>query len=121
MERPSSESNSRTPFCECGCGEETPLAAKTDKRRGQVKGEPLHFISGHNFRGSNKGEANPMWKGDQAGYQAIHAWVWRHKPRIGKCEECGRKGYTQFANLSGELRRDVSDYRELCPPCHRSL
>lgn len=26
---------------------------------------------------------------------------------------------TEWANLSGEYRRDLSDYIELCVPCHR--
>ena len=122
MGRPSSESSSKqATLCECGCGQETPLARKTDPRRGHVKGQPLRFVTHHNFRGSNKGESNPAWKGDEAGYTAMHAWVWRHKERTGRCEECGRERYTQFANLSGELRRDVNDYRELCVPCHRRL
>ena len=116
----SSEINSKPDtLCECGCGQPTPIAKKTDPRRGHVKGQPLRFITHHNFRGSNKGENNPMWKGDEAGYNAIHAWVWRHKERTGVCDECGERRYTQFANLSGLLLRDVNDYRELCAPCHR--
>ena len=37
-------------LCECGCGEPAPLAIKTDRRRGWVKGEPLRFVYGHNAR-----------------------------------------------------------------------
>lgn len=36
-------------LCECGkCNEYTPFAVKTDKRRGQVKGQPMKFLPGHN-------------------------------------------------------------------------
>jgi hypothetical protein len=35
-------------LCECGCGAEAPVARKTDARKGQVKGQPQRFISGHN-------------------------------------------------------------------------
>jgi hypothetical protein len=39
------------PFlCECGCGQPTPIAKRTKSSRGQVKGEPLRFINGHNSR-----------------------------------------------------------------------
>jgi hypothetical protein len=39
------------PFlCECGCGQPTPIAKRTRSLRGQVKGEPLRFINGHNSR-----------------------------------------------------------------------
>ena len=34
--------------CACGCGEEAPIAAKTDVRHGRVKGQPVKYISGHN-------------------------------------------------------------------------
>lgn len=34
--------------CECGCGNPTPLATRTRRERGQVKGQPLRFLLGHN-------------------------------------------------------------------------
>lgn len=37
-------------FCECGCGEITPIAVRTRSNRGQFKGQPLRFINGHNSR-----------------------------------------------------------------------
>lgn len=37
-------------FCQCGCGEKTPVAAMTRKKLGHVKGQPIKFISGHNAR-----------------------------------------------------------------------
>ena len=37
--------------CLCGCGETPPLAAKTDRRYNQRKGEPLDYVPGHNPRG----------------------------------------------------------------------
>jgi HNH endonuclease len=39
-------------LCDCGCGEFTLLAGKTDRRRGHVKGEPLRFLSHHHNRKS---------------------------------------------------------------------
>ena len=39
-------------LCECGCGQETPLASQTNRSRGYVKGEPIRFINGHNRRKS---------------------------------------------------------------------
>ncbi len=35
-------------LCECGCGQPTPIAKITRSERGQVKGVPIRFISGHN-------------------------------------------------------------------------
>lgn len=36
--------------CECGCGEKTPIAKRTDTRYGMVKGQPLRFLPGHGLR-----------------------------------------------------------------------
>lgn len=33
--------------CECGCGEQTPVAKSTDRRRGYRKGEHKRFVAGH--------------------------------------------------------------------------
>lgn len=46
-----------TKLCECNCGEATPIAAKTDRRKGHVKGEPMRFIPGHYGRTLRKGNA----------------------------------------------------------------
>lgn len=39
--------------CACGCGEEAPIAKRTDSRYGQVKGQPKRYISGHNPPGKS--------------------------------------------------------------------
>lgn len=57
--------------CECGCGEPTPLAARTDRRTGHIAGQPIRFINGHQNR----------WKGPSieanvdGGYQTS-CWRW---------------------------------------------
>ena len=38
------------PICQCGCGGPAPIAARTDSRKGWVKGRPLRFISQHHPR-----------------------------------------------------------------------
>ena len=75
-------------LCECGCGEETRVASKTDPRREQTKGRPLRFVNGHNTR-LRVGERHPMWKGSEAGYMAVHNWLRRSKTKTGFCEDCG--------------------------------
>ena len=37
-------------YCECGCGQQAPLAKKTNAAKGWVKGQPLRFVHGHNRR-----------------------------------------------------------------------
>jgi hypothetical protein len=67
-----------------------------------------------------RGARNPRWKGDAAGYSAIHHWRLRNAPKAGRCAECGTAADTEWANVSGEQRRaDPSDWRELCRPCRR--
>ena len=34
-------------LCECGCGQQAPIATKTDRKYGWVKGQPKRFILGH--------------------------------------------------------------------------
>lgn len=34
--------------CQCGCGQQAPLAKSTHAARGRVKGQPVKFIKGHN-------------------------------------------------------------------------
>ena len=37
-------------FCECGCEELTPVATHTNWRRGNIKGQPTRFLTGHGTR-----------------------------------------------------------------------
>lgn len=36
-----------TGLCGCGCGQKTPLAKETNRKRGYIKGQPQKFIRGH--------------------------------------------------------------------------
>ena len=67
------------------------------------------------------GVSDSRWKGDDVSYRALHGWLQRHKTRMGICDECGKQGRTHYANISGEYKRDVNDYRELCSRCHLKL
>lgn len=78
-----------------------------------------HFKS----NGSMAEENNSQWKGKKAGYVAVHKWVERHKGKPTKCKMCKRKldnrRLIQWANISGEYKRDLDDYMALCIWCHR--
>lgn len=64
-------------------------------------------------------EKNCNWKGDEVSYSGLHYWVYSHlgKPTI--CKFCGRTKNIQWANKSGEYRRDITDWLNLCVYCHR--
>lgn len=67
-----------------------------------------------------RGELHHFWKGDDASYHAIHNWLARWHKKTGRCEWCECAHHrTHWANLSGEYHRDISDYAELCPSCHK--
>jgi hypothetical protein len=69
-----------------------------------------------------KGEPSLAFKGDKVGKSALHDWV---KARLGtpmKCEQCGFESdnpcQINWANKSGEYKRDLSDWLRLCRKCH---
>jgi len=110
--------------CACGCGAE-------------VRGR---FQRGHNWRldrsllsaaiakrnAQRSGELHPRWLGDAVDYKQLHKWVSRRRERTGTCEQCGTvpvpradgRAGTDWANVSGEYRRELDDYRELCHACN---
>lgn len=113
-------------YCQCGCGEKTKLAPQTHTEKGWVKDEPVSFVNGHylrlaNSRGDSAGEKHPRWTGDAISYDGLHHWIRRHFQKLGYCAFCEKEGRTEFANISGEYRRDIEDYVELCRPCHKKF
>ena len=72
-------------------------------------------------RGTFKNERNPMWRGDDVGYQALHIWIRRNKGKPIRCEHCGsetEKKY-EWANKSHKYKRDLDDWIRLCTKCHK--
>lgn len=71
-----------------------------------------------------RGQEARRWKGDKASYVAKHMWLTANYPKT-ECEECGAKppavSRLEWANISGEYKRERSDYRCLCPSCHRKM
>lgn len=55
-------------------------------------------------------------------YVNLHAWVRRHAGVPTLCSECGGSPkHIDWANISGQYLRDVTDYRALCRSCHRNF
>lgn len=75
-----------------------------------------------------------FWKGDKAGYEGKHVYIHYKYGKASKCEnpKCvyprmrlsnrkimeAPKRY-EWANISGKYRRDMNDWMQLCPSCHR--
>lgn len=74
------------------------------------------------MNGRNGITAN-AWKGDRAGYHAVHLWLTKHFSKGRICEGCNTMSASrlEWANISGEYKRERSDYKVLCPRCHRLL
>ena len=104
------EQGTTAKLCECDCGQPAPIATRNHARSGHVKGQPVRFIKGH---GRN------AFKGDAAGYTAIHTHLRKYFPKSGVCDECGETKRTEYALIKGrEYSRNREDYRELCKLCH---
>jgi hypothetical protein len=63
-------------------------------------------------------ELNPMWKGDEVGYTALHNWIKSRKLMPKFCECCRQSKPYDLANISGEYKRDLDDWEWLCRRCH---
>ena|SRR3990167_8797453 len=68
-----------------------------------------------------KGENHHKWKGKNVSYSGLHKWVNKYKGKAFGCTVCGsqkRQRY-EWANISGEYKRDLDDFESKCVPCHR--
>jgi len=76
--------------------------------------------------GQKKYQESPLWKGENATYGTKHKMINRQYGNHKKCYECGIKGKKnkggkwtiQWANISGNYKRDIKDYKGLCTKCH---
>ncbi len=71
----------------------------------------------------NVGKVPANFKGEDCGYDSLHQWVRRHAGKPTVCVECGHDGSEhriEWANISGDYRRDLTDWRQMCVPCHRT-
>ena len=69
------------------------------------------------------GKSARRWRGIDASYEAKHMWIIEHWGKAVRCTIDNRhraKRY-EWHNITGEYKRDVMDYAQLCPSCHRKL
>lgn len=71
---------------------------------------------------SKLGEKNGRWTGNKVKTRQLHQWVEEHKIKTGFCEDCHKNesevGILDLANISGEYKRDVNDFKWQCRGCH---
>lgn len=65
-------------------------------------------------------EDTNRWSGDKIGYRGIHHWIQRKLGKAVRCSNNPNHKSTRYywANKSGEYKRDVEDWQELCPSCN---
>ena len=81
--------------------------------------KPLSEESKRKVSESKQFEKNYNWKGDKVGYSALHKWVYKVLGKAKKCGNCETaEGRIEWANISGEYKRSVSDWEQLCRKCH---
>lgn len=68
-----------------------------------------------------KGEDHSGWKGNNVGYVALHDWVRKMIARPLACSNCEGVRKLSLANISGEYKRDLSDWLWLCYSCHKRM
>lgn len=56
-------------------------------------------------------------------YSAVHHWIKKEYGKAYRCDNaCDNKTKRyEWANLSGEYLRELSDWKMLCVPCHRAM
>ena len=70
------------------------------------------------LRGTHLGAKHGNWKGDKVTYKPLHKWVNYHKGKAKLCLDCGSTKNVDWANISGQYKRDLNDFKSLCRSCH---
>src|SRR5689334_1321062 len=91
---------------------------QTGKRYGPETGKKISLAKKGKPNLKIKGENNGIWVGNNISYFGLHGWVRRNKPKSTFCESCGKQTKLDIANISGEYKRDIDDFKWLCRRCH---
>ena len=51
-------------------------------------------------------------------YNYLHEWVRKRKPKPELCEDCKKEPPRDLANISGEYKTDINDFKWICRRCH---
>ena len=80
-------------------------------------------IEGNTNMLGKSGEKSASWLGDDVGYSGVHVWVRQTLGQEKKCSFCKTEEDRMYhwANISGEHKREVTDWVRLCVPCHSAF
>ena len=106
------------------------LAHKGKKLTKETKDRISQAHKGKNFTGIENGKATRFKATGcsgikllgKNGYRNLHKWVVKKLGQPSKCEHCGKDKLTgkkiHWANISGEYKKDINDWKRLCVKCH---
>ena len=86
----------------------------------QKKGIDLQKKNHGNSGIFKDGIKHPNWKGDKAGYMALHGWVRKNLLISKVCKFCNGDYNIELSNISGQYKRELGDWQWLCAKCHRA-
>lgn len=87
--------------------------SETEIKKGQHLSKATEFKIGQNLK-----ENNPDWKGEKASYSALHYWIKDRLIKPQTCRDCNYSKKLELANISGQYKRDISDWEWLCHKCN---
>ena len=75
------------------------------------------------FSKTQVGTKRIILRNGQSAYEAIHQWVKRQLGTPMICIKCldSSQGIYDWANISGEYKKDLSDWIRLCRKCHSTM
>jgi hypothetical protein len=93
-----------------------------EKRAIKLRGRVFTKEHRKKIADAQKGDKGNNWKGALATYNSVHHWIRDTFGKPNVCVHCegtftGRK--IEWANVSGEYKRDRQDWIRLCAKCHR--
>jgi len=91
-------------LCLCGCGKPAPIADRTLRSLGWVRGEPTRFIRGHSGRGKHIPWGQHLWDEKDCGF-ATPCWVWNGGT--------DRLGYATFRKVPSHRFSYITAYGEI--------
>lgn len=111
-------------FCSLQCywkskkGSKAPSGAFKKGNISWLKG--TKGIAKANKTSFGKDENHFAWKGEKAGSNAKHSWVYKHKGNAKDylCINCGKQA-SDWSNIDHRYRRILEDYTALCRRCHQ--
>lgn len=67
---------------------------------------------------AQRGENNANWKTGELKYSTVHKWIVRTCGRADHCVNGHKAKKYDWANKTGEYKRDINDWHQLCRSCN---